>query len=936
MKNHKADSGFQYNQLPIYVRAYVPPRGVKRPRKFPNPQQPPSEYVLIIDTETATDSGQRLRFGVWQLRRNEDRIEHGIFVNPNGVTEQEGSLLRRYANKHKMTFLKSGDFVNEVIFGQAYDLRASIVGFNLPFDISRLAIRYGFARGKAMRGGFSFQLSDDKWKPRVQVRHLSARAALKQFTKPRKQFSSRGMRRRGLETKPRRGSFIDLKTAAAALTSRSFSLATLADFLETPHRKQSVDDHGQKLTETYVDYAVNDVQVTWECYVGLRRKFQGHGLQKTLLSQILSEAGLGKAYLREMEIASLNMTQPDFPDWLMGIIMSTYYGGRSEVHIRRIPVQVQYCDFLSMYPTVCTLMGLWRFVIAKRLTWRESTKEVTALLKSVTLGDLQRPEMWAHFATIVQVLPEDDILPVRSKYDGEPQAKIGLNHLSSRKPLWFTLADCIASKLLTGKSPKVVKAITLTSGDVQDGLKPITILGNPHYRIDPSADDFYKHLIDLRTEVKRRLNVAKGQDAFDLEAAQQFIKILANATSYGIFVELNVAELDKPETRLCYGPSGKPFPISTAKIEEPGRYFHPLLATLITGAARLMLAISETLAKRSGLDWAFCDTDSMALAKPDAMTDAEFYAAAQSVRDWFAPLNPYKYKEPLFKIEDANFALKGSKATDELSALFCLAISDKRYALFNVGVDGRPIIRKASAHGLGHLLPPYGEDDAPTSIPKPALALDKIGVERWQYDLWYQIIIATLDGHPDTIDLNYHPALRKPATSRYGATTPGLLEWFKHWNSGVTREQQVWPFNFLLAYQVSPHRIKMSRELSFDEKLRKLASTPKPVSPYDTDIGRAAKNCFDRETGEPVSADLLMTYAEALSGYHLHPELKFLNGKPFDRGRNATPTHRSNCNPSHWQGSQPMGRAALSRPQPRCTDQLRRGTGESKRPPKRN
>ena len=50
----------------------------------------------------------------------------------------------------------------------------------------------------------------------------------------------------------------------------------------------------------------------------------------------------------------------------MGIIMSTYYGGRSEVRFRRVRIaQVLYCDFLSMYPTVCTLMGLWRFVIAE-------------------------------------------------------------------------------------------------------------------------------------------------------------------------------------------------------------------------------------------------------------------------------------------------------------------------------------------------------------------------------------------------------------------------------------------------------------------------------------------------------------------------------------------------------------------------------------------
>jgi hypothetical protein len=115
------------------------------------------------------------------------------------------------------------------------------------------------------------------------------------------------------------------------------------------------------------------------------------------------------------------------------------------------------------------------------------------------------------------------------------------------------------------------------------------------------------------------------------------------------------------------------------------------------------------------------------------------------------------------------------------------------------------------------------------------------------------------------------------------------MKWFKNYNDRVSPEKQVWPFNFLLAFQVSPHRVATSRQLKFGDKLEKLTkATPKPVAAYDTDIRQAAKNCFDRETGEPVSSDLLMTYQEALAGYHLHPETKFANGDVFDRG----PTER--------------------------------------------
>jgi hypothetical protein len=45
----------------------------------------------------------------------------------------------------------------------------------------------------------------------------------------------------------------------------------------------------------------------------------------------------------------------------------------------------------------------------------------------------------------------------------------------------------------------------------------------------------------------------------------------------------------------------------------------------------------------------------------------------------------------------------------------------------------------ASAHGLGHLMAPYGPEEAPPNIPAPAVPLSEIGVERWQYVLWFQI-----------------------------------------------------------------------------------------------------------------------------------------------------------------------------------------------------
>ena len=377
---------------------------------------------------------------------------------------------------------------------------------------------------------------------------------------------------------------------------------------------------------------------------------------------------------------------------------------------------------------------------------------------------------------------------------------------------------------------------------------------------------------------------------------QQALKILANSTSYGIFVEMIVGDLDAPEKLICYGPSGEGFPVESKKVEEPGRYFHPLLATLITGAARLMLGIAERLCMEKGLDWAFCDTDSLAIAKPDNMDQSEFFERAQSICDWFSALNPYEKKGPIFKIEDANYPIARSTGNRQFEPLYCYCISAKRYVLFNLGTAGEIIIRKASAHGLGQFLPPYEADDAPQSIPAPSIPLSDIGVDRWQYDLWYKIIQAALDGHPDQVDLSYHDALKRPAVSRYGATTPALLKWFEAFNSGREYPDQVKPFNFLNAFHarpqfelpdaaaMGPSRSAGGRENNW---------TLKPIAAFNRNIREAAKGAFDRETGKPIPATELKTYAEALAQYHLRPEAKFLNGEYLrPRAHRAPACHR--------------------------------------------
>ncbi len=740
------NNGPDKEAMAIAVRGYVPAPVSSKPKRAlrQTPVAEPSGWVVVFDTETSIDAAQQLRFGTFQVRHGNALKEAGLFYDPESLTATEHDRLRQYADSHGYAMYTVAAFIETVVYGWGYDLRATFVGFNLPFDIARLAIGHNSARGTAMHGGFTFQLHPDPRKPRIQVKHLSSRCALIRFTAPPRQRASKGQRRRQDYVRVRRGFFVDIKTLAAALTSQSHSLDSLGKLLKIAHAKHTTDEHGAALSEDYLAYAMGDVQATWECFVILRTRYAQHGLTETPVHQIYSEASLGKAYLKAMGIHPWRRQQPDFPPEMLGIIMSTYYGGRSEVHWRREAVPVLYCDFLSMYPTVCTLMGLWRTVTAEGIESTDATDWVRVCLRSIETAHVQDADFWTALAVLVQVEPEADIFPVRAKYGQDASFTIGLNTLSSERPLWYTLADCIASKLLTGKAPRIVQALRFTPKAPQKGLRPVLIAGKPHYHVDPVTDDFYRRLIDLRRTVKDRVKTAPPDEREALDAEQLALKILANATSYGSFVEFNVEEQEECVTALCYGPSEPAFSVKIHQIEKPGTFFHPLLATLITGAARLMLAITERLALDAGIDWAFCDTDSMALAQPSAMAYKDFLSRAQSVQRWFDPLNPYEQKGQLLKIEDANYRIDNGHMTAALEPLYCWAVSSKRYALFNLDANGKPVLRKASAHGLGHLLPPYREHRAPINIPAPLVPLSEIGVERWQYDLWYWIIEAGL------------------------------------------------------------------------------------------------------------------------------------------------------------------------------------------------
>jgi hypothetical protein len=270
--------------------------------------------------------------------------------------------------------------------------------------------------------------------------------------------------------------------------------------------------------------------------------------------------------------------------------------------------------------------------------------------------------------------------------------------------------------------PEIEQAIELVPvGRVK--TEPIRLFDDDRYVLNLEEHDLFAHFINLRTVIKKQQRQAQSRgdhdDAAFYKSMQEGLKELANATSYGIQVQLDVLPQTKRKKPVTvYGMQTDE--ISTHQIERAGAYFAGPIGALITAAGRLMVAMGEKLALDQGIYHAVCDTDSLAPARPDGMSREEFQARVSMVTDWFNPLSPYEGRPPILEHEDEN-SWQGKS-----EPLFFLGISSKRYALYNRLPDGIFRIRKFSSHGTGmwRSLPNY---KSPPDIPEPCDDVFKLG-----------------------------------------------------------------------------------------------------------------------------------------------------------------------------------------------------------------
>lgn len=768
------------------------------------------QHVLVFDTETTDDSAQALLFGCFRYCRLDGdtvtTVAEGL-IYPDDLPERDPAgygRLQAYADSRKadvdlaylaveprwdLQLVSRTEFVNRWVWHVGYPHNnrrdpATIVAFNAPFDLSRTAVDATEARGD-LSGGFSFILWHDPdgreaaWRPRLAIKAMDSKRSFKKF------------RRRERGAHESAGHLLDLRTLVFALTGESHSLQSACAAFDV-QGKAPTPEFGH-ITDEAIDYCRQDVAATTRLYQAVMTEYDRHPVDLPP-TQAYSPASLAKAYLRAMNIQPRLTMQPDFPDEILGFAMSAFYGGRAEVHLRHVPAPLTVVDFTSMYPTVDTLMHVWPLVTANRVDTVDVTDDIQRQLDQVTIDDCFDRSLWPGLVVIAQLTPEGEVVPVRAGYHDQGWS-IGVNPLHATQPLWYTLPELIASKLVTGRTPTIQRALRfIPAGGPQVDLRPVTMPGTG-LTIDPGRDDFFRRVVEARQELRR---ATPGHDhdrcsCPDCRSAR-FLKVLANAGSYGIYAEMN--RQDHPGKVVVHGPAGQPFTARVAAPEHPGDYCFPPIAACITGAARLMLALLESSITGAGGTWMFCDTDSMAIIAtpnggdlvpcpggdrqlPDGTHGiaALSYAQVDDIRRRFNRLNPYHPSAvpDLLKLEHTGTGY---------------AISAKRYVVYEQDQAGEVSIIKRSEHGLGSYLDPLSPNEE---------RRDSNGNRVWIDEAW-RWILATID-NPDTPLPDW---AGQPALSRVTVSSPPLWRPFARWNSHRPWADQIKPFNFLLVATVDP------------------------------------------------------------------------------------------------------------------------------------
>jgi hypothetical protein len=251
--------------------------------------EPKWPEVVAFDTESGITVDQSLTFGVWRrcklVGQNYEVIEEGIFY-ADDLPAKDLKVLKTYmetAVSDVITFpprfslCTRTQFMKKVFWRALKKDSAMVVGFNLGYDLTRIAL--GWKEGD--KGEWSLVMmqypngKENANYPRILITPIDSKKQIiklwKVWKKNQHEWKDAG----------RNIHFLDLRTLLWALYNKSHSLRSACDNRKGPFKEQNLpqkDDHDPsgEVTHEEIEHCRHDVRCTVALLNACKREFDKH------------------------------------------------------------------------------------------------------------------------------------------------------------------------------------------------------------------------------------------------------------------------------------------------------------------------------------------------------------------------------------------------------------------------------------------------------------------------------------------------------------------------------------------------------------------------------------------------------------------------------------------------------------------------------------